>query len=553
MTRSISPSVPPANSLRRAPQAGIRRECGQIMQQVRPTINQYANLRLRIATWLLLFHPRQGGIVLRHRQRDASNDWAIVYGTRQGIHGYTLDEVNRCVQKNVEYPAAVVAHDAVDDELLGRNLVVVGLPGDNTLIDRLIAKGAVQTVGTTAPETLCIEILANPFNAERQMVVLTGSDAAGVLYAVRDFEHFIIDPFTRTTQDGRIERLAFAQGQFEPVRIERSPAIRRRGFWTWGRSIYDYKQYIDHMSKWKLNTLTIWNDIAPVNAREIVDYARSRGVDIIWGYSWSWGWDDEIDPTNQSHLKEWCRRVVDTYERVYRDTGAKGVYSQLFTETRSTTIEGHSVASLAARWVNYISDALLAKYPDLEIQFGVHATSIQDHYPELAAVDPRVTIVWEDVFGFPYSYQPDEISQSERAIDYTRDIVRLREDNEQFGAVLKGMVSLNWEAFEYQTGPALMGMYDPRRIEELAQAKLPRWRFVERYYRENLDYVLRTLKVIAERNPGSVVQSLLEDGLWDHSMWLPGCLFAEALWDPTVPTHELIHKVSLTQDARSAL
>lgn len=490
---------------------------------------------------------------MRHRQRDASNDWAIVYGTREGIHGYTLDEVNRLVQKNVPYPVAVVAHDAVDESLLNRNLVVIGLLQDNTLIDRLIQSGHVQSVDTSQPQTLSIQILASPFHPDRQVVVLTGSDAQGVLYAVRDFEHFIVDPFTRTTQDGRIERLSFAQGQFEPVRIEKAPAIRRRGLWTWGRSIYDYKKYIDHMSKWKLNTLTIWNDFAPVNAREIVEYASSRGVDIIWGYSWSWGFDDEIDPTSPSDLAKWRRRVVETYERDYLHTGAKGIYSQLFTETRTTHIKDQTVASLAARWVNDISGTLLAKYPDLEIQFGVHATSIQEHFTDLAAVDPRVTIVWEDAFAFPYSYQPDEIQHADRAIAYTRDIVGLRGDAERFGAVLKGMISLNWEAFEYQTGPALMGTYDSRFIEQRAQAKVPRWRFVERHYRQNLHYVLQTLTIIAQQNPDSLVQSLLEDGMWEHSMWLPGCLFAEALWDPSVPANELIYKVSTTYDARSLL
>ncbi len=488
---------------------------------------------------------------MRHKQRDSSSDWAIVYGTREGIQGYALDEVNRCVQKNLPYPVAVVASDAADEALLNRNLVLVGLPQDNSLIRRLIETGVVQDISTKTPETLSIQIVSNPSNPDRQVVVLSGSDPSGVLYAVRDFEHFIVDPFTRTTQDGRIDRLAFTQGQFDPVSIERSPAIRRRGFWTWGRGIYDYKNYIDHMSKWKLNALTIWNDIVPVNAHDIVEYAASRGVEVIWGYSWAWGWDDEIDPTSPDHLEAWCERVIDTYEREYRDTGAKGVYFQLFTETQATRIKGEKIASLAARWVNHIAGALLAKYPDLDIQFGVHATSIRDDYRELAAVDPRVSIVWEDAFAFPYSYQPDDIQRGEQAITYTRDVVRLRGDDERFGAVLKGMISLNWEAFEHQTRPSLVGVSDPRFIHDLAQTKLPRWRFVEGHYRRNLDYLLRTLAIVAEHNPSSLVQSLLEDGLWEHTMWLPGCLFAEALWDPHMPAQELIHMVSLAHDARA--
>jgi hypothetical protein len=38
----------------------------------------------------------------------------------------------------------------------------------------------------------------------------------------------------------------------------------------------------------------------------------------------------------------------------------------------------------------------LEKYPDLDIQFGLHATSILDNYTCLEELDSRITITWED-------------------------------------------------------------------------------------------------------------------------------------------------------------
>ncbi len=46
------------------------------------------------------------------------------------------------------------------------------------------------------------------------------------------------------------------------------PAVKNGGIWTWGHVIYDYRSFIDNMVMLKLNTVTIWNDFLPKNARK---------------------------------------------------------------------------------------------------------------------------------------------------------------------------------------------------------------------------------------------------------------------------------------------
>jgi hypothetical protein len=38
----------------------------------------------------------------------------------------------------------------------------------------------------------------------------------------------------------------------------------------------------------KLNQLIIWNDYMPLNVEEIIDYAHSYGIEVIFGYAWGW-------------------------------------------------------------------------------------------------------------------------------------------------------------------------------------------------------------------------------------------------------------------------
>ena len=70
-----------------------------------------------------------------------------------------------------------------------------------------------------------------------------------------------------------------------------APDVEDRGIWTWGHTIYDYRSFMDNMLRLKMNEIVVWNDYAPINAREIADYAHSLGMKLIWGFAWGWGVD----------------------------------------------------------------------------------------------------------------------------------------------------------------------------------------------------------------------------------------------------------------------
>ena len=46
--------------------------------------------------------------------------------------------------------------------------------------------------------------------------------------------------------------------------------------------MYDYRGFFENMARLKLNEIIIWNDYAPTNGREIVAYAHSLGIRVIW-------------------------------------------------------------------------------------------------------------------------------------------------------------------------------------------------------------------------------------------------------------------------------
>lgn len=481
---------------------------------------------------------------------DGSREWVVVYGRDDGVEGYALREVTGLVQRYLDRPVAVERAASLGAEAMCRNLVVLGTACSNPLVGDFQQAGLLRAP-TAVPESLAVRVLDSPLNPGRQVVVLTGSDEAGVLYAVRDFEHYVVDRAGRLEGAGRPVRVPF-RDRFDEVELTGAPAIRYRGLWTWGHVIYDWRRYVDHMSRWKMNALVVWNDVCPVNAAEIVSYAHTRGVKVFWGYSWSWG--EEVDPTAEEDLERWTRRVLEQYSHEYARTGCDGIYFQAFTETYETEFRGRPIAELAARWVNAIAGRLLERHPDLRILFGVHATSIRDNYPMLAAVNRSLTIVWEDVGGpppqFPYSYDPDVVAGSEQAVSYTARIARLRAPDERVGIVVKGMTNLDWSTFRRQPGRLILGEWPSEYIERRAREKAPRWRFVEREWRRNLGYLLRTVKALVDARPvESSVFGLAEDGMWEARMWLPVALMAEAAWNPDRAPDELVDRVAATNDA----
>ena len=237
------------------------------------------------------------------------------------------------------------------------------------------------------------------------VVLIEGYDDAGALYGCMDFyneymvsrqythnDHYYVGAFDKPLTD------------FERVS---SPAIRERGIWTWGHVIYDWRGMIDNMVKLKMNTLIVWNDRVPVNAAEMVAYAHDCGVRIIWGYAWLW--DTNCRAADFRHLEDHCEEIFAQYEREYAALGGDGIYFQTVTEMDHEVVDGVVVADAVTSFVNRTARLFFEKYPSLEIQFGLHATSVKTRLDSIAKVDPRIRIVWEDCGSFPFAYHPDRI------------------------------------------------------------------------------------------------------------------------------------------------
>ncbi len=480
--------------------------------------------------------------------------WLVVTGPGE-LERYAAADAAALLQQHLPYVLQTHVGGCEKRRLKQHNLLLVGTRESNGLIASLVAAGKLRP--PRKAQSYAVKVLPSPFGAARQVLVLAGADPRGALYAARDWEHYCHDPYCaalapRSRPQPHVAKRPRRPAPFhQPVPqwdLASAPAVAQRGIWTWGHVVYDYRRFLEHMSRWKMNTLICWNDFAPGNAAEVVDFAHRVGIEVIWGYTWCWG--EEVDPNDPAELASWRDRVIRTYERQYLPVGGDGVYFQTFTETHQKKIGPKTVAELAARWVNEIAGALLSRHPGLRVQFGVHAISIRRNFRRLKAVDPRVSIVWEDAGGFPYSYDVGDVATIDRTAAYTRRLAGLRAPDEDVGFVLKGMGSLSWPTFEHQLGPYVMGRADRDFIRRRAAMLAARWKHVELGWRRNLPAVCKTVRAaLAARPKRLTVTGLVEDALWEENMYLPPCLLAEALWNPRENPDRIVEKVSAARDA----
>ena len=429
-------------------------------------------------------------------------------------------------------------------------------PGEETEKDNLIILGTKTNHPTLAllaeqqfycpnekREGFSIKVARSARNKERTDIVIQGADSVGVLYGVCTFIAAYLDDFWKYYGyhfDHRTQLFRDPAPEFE---LSEEPSVQNRGIWTWGHRIYDYRRFLDNMMRCKMNMLVMWNDYAPINGREIVEYAHRNGIRVIWGFSFGWGEDVEVDPLDPSSMEKWCRQVLDTYENDYLPLGGDGVYFQGFTERKDTVIRGVSVATLIAKWINIISKRLHEKYPNLYIQFGIHATSIQSHYRELDVLSDDSTLIWEDCGGFPYHYDP-RIGNIPETLDYHKKLLALAQKNGKFGAVFKGFTILNWKKFEHYRGRIIVGESDE--IFRHSRLKNQRfyWKFCEPYWINNAPILRDFCRAVTEAGlRDSTVLALVEDGLFEETISPSVGIFSETVWNVNADPQKIIERI----------
>lgn len=374
-------------------------------------------------------------------------------------------------------------------------------------------------------------------------VFIEGSDENGVLYGCIDFYDKYLSKIEWTYKSQPYIKNPF-EAALPDFSLTSSPSVKKRGLWTWGHVIYDWRGYIDNMMLLKMNTLIMWNEFLPLNADEIIAYAHRAGIKVYFGFPWGWSTDcKNIDLESLDTLSD---GVVDYYEKNYAASGCDGIYFQSFTELSVDNIGGVSIADAVTNFVNKTAAKIFAKYPKLDLQFGLHASSVKEKLGSISRVDERITIVWEDCGDFPYNYMPSEVGDFENTLDLTHRIATLRGEKESFGAVLKGLTKLDWAEFEYPTGPYFIGVCSEKKARERSERKKDIWRFLEAYWLTNADHAYRTVKAIAADTKGNCcLTALVEDGMFERKLHYPVALLAEMLWDVGKETGELIKSVAL--------
>lgn len=461
-----------------------------------------------------------GGVPLRY----PGPRWTLLYGSYAGSERFAVNELQHMVQRCLPYVLEVLS--AGEMPHVSRNLILIGTPSENPRIAELGQKGLIEL--PTHAEGYTVACLNSPWQTNLRLVVIAGSDMSGVLYGVEEFNKRLAVLFTRDLQPGELRASFDGLPAFSE---SGAPLIENRGIWSWGYVIYDYRRLLDNMARLKMNRLTVWNDHPPINCRQFIDYAHSRGIKVILGYSWGYALS-KLDPTNPRHLQLIKGEVLQNYEKLYRNLGMDGIYFQTFTEQSNTMIGGKSIAGLACDWVNDIARALLAKHPKLHIEWGLHASSIQEHYVDLKNLDPRLTIVWEDAGGLPYSYDPEAPPKGDRTLDYSEKLATFRPGSE-FAMCAKGWIQLRWPTESEPHGAFIIGERAHDYIRKRLEERQPRWDYVNSRWIANYPIAMRFYSRICATTPAPMtVVGLIDDGMFEQRIQTSAALLGEMLWNP---------------------
>jgi len=464
--------------------------------------------------------------------------WRLVFGRYDTVQQFAVDELQRMTQTHVPY---VIEASPADVEIEGHedHLLLCGTAEDNRWIRQLQEQGVLDI--PSRPEGYAIACLDSPWSDGKRVIAVGGRDARGVLYGVEYFNtvKFGVD----RVQDGpsTIRRLLDDMPDF---RESDHPRIEDRGLWSWGYTIYDYRRYIDNMARLRMNMLTIWNDCPPINIADVIAYAHSRGVRVVMGFHWGWGMEglDLADPSHVEYLKQ---HVLDTYENHYAGLDHDGIYFQTLTEHHDTAKGEVSTARIVCDMVNKVGAAMLERYPKLKIQFGLHATSILDHYTEFEDLDRRIAIVWEDAGVIPYTYEYGvarsvELDSIEATIEYSKKLAALR-NKATFGLVPKGFSDLLWDTEFENHGPFILGERSRRFIRNRLGRRQAMWDmrcgFWMACYNEAIRFFREMLAVGSE---SITATALCEDGMFAEAIQPSIALFGHILWDPTMDARDLV-------------
>ncbi len=454
----------------------------------------------------------------------------IIYGElKTGVQKKAVEVLSELlIEYTCEYP--VCFQYGTEPELADAVKIYIGTAQNNPALKGISEKAL------TCSEEYAVTV-------KNGVVYIEGFDDAGVLYGCIDFYNKYVLKLEYPDNADIFAVPPFAQ-PLPDFYYTSCPAVKNRGIWTWGHVIYDYRGFIDNMVKLKLNTVTVWNDYPPVNAKEMAEYAHSCGIRLFWGFSWCW--DTDCARFSLDNLSDNAAEIAEKYEREYSHIGGDGIYFQSCTELSVDTINGKVIAEAVAELVNKTAALIFEKHPQLELQFGLHATSVKNQLRFIRQVDPRICIVWEDCGSFPFSYIPRDVNTYDSTKEFVREIAVLRGTDDKFGVVTKGFTKLDWGAFEHLNGAVSIGKGSKSFKDNRIARKGKWWRYIQACWLSYADKAYDTVKLLSELKQGNLyVTPLVEDGMFEENIMYPVALFSEMLWDTKTDLSEMMTEVAL--------
>lgn len=470
--------------------------------------------------------------------------WMIETNSYSGIRKQAVNMVSAAVSDLVDYVIPVVlSGDEERFDILQYQRIVLGVVGEKIPFDNISVPNQAQGYG--------INVGKDPSDENRQIIIICGNDEAGLFYGCVDFANRYCGAELLGKQDmWKKDFLKRPMHRKLPDwKACCAPAIGKRGIWTWGHMIFDYRGFFENMAKLRLNQIVIWNDHPPVNADDVVRYAHEFGIEVIWGFSWGWNQPqymvrflEEFDDQAMETMKQY---VLETYRKDYAHIAGDGIYFQSFTELFMEEVGGKCIAQLVVDLVNSVGGALLDENPGLELQFGLHAISVKTKCEIIAKTDKRIRIVWEDCGSFPFDYRADTVKDFDATLEFTKSLLQLRGEEERFGCVLKGMTKLDWFHFSHFVGRYVMGERTEAYMTNRRTEKQHLWKLIQAGWMRNGHYAKNTISAIADGNSNAVVQALVEDGMLERDIMLPVAMYAQMLWEPERNFDELLQETAL--------
>ena len=274
---------------------------------------------------------------------------AIIYGNIESpISHRAIEELSITLLDHThEYPVCIPYGDDIDTD--GYRRIYIGTKKNNGYINQ-------------SSHAALTESEAYRISVSNDTVVIEGADDAGVLYGVLDFSNKYLAPEAHPCDSESLVN-PWECDALTDFEYTSAPSVKKRGLWTWGHVIYDYRGYLDNMMRLKMNAVIIWNDFLPINAKDIVEYAHERNIKVYWGFAWLW--DTACNKISISDLDGESEKIVQKYEAEYADACGDGIYFQTFTELHEDNIDGVVIAEAATSFVNKTASMLYEKHPEL--------------------------------------------------------------------------------------------------------------------------------------------------------------------------------------------